>query len=171
MRPLFEAGKTPGEVMELAAVFGAEWNWLGDPAVMAMYHAQQEHAWMRNIIESFESGLEDAGLLTRLATPPAVSFLDLSGYTRLTEERGDAAAADLASSLASLVQATSADHGGRPVKWLGDGVMFVFTDPGRGVLAALEMVARIPSRDCRPRASAWTLARSSSRTGITSAGR
>ena len=30
-------------------------------------------------------------------------------------------------------------HGGRPVKWLGDGVMFWFRDPGPGVIAALEM--------------------------------
>ena len=150
MRPLFEAGRTPGEVMELAAAVGAEWNRLAHPAVIAMYHAQQEHAWMRNIIESFESGLEEAGLLTRLATPPAVSFLDLSGYTRLTEERGDAVAAELASNLASLVHATSADHGGRPVKWLGDGVMFVFSDPGRAVLGALEMVARIPEQGLPP---------------------
>jgi len=31
-------------------------------------------------------------------------------------------------------------HGGKPVKWLGDGVIFHFRDPGPGVRAALEMV-------------------------------
>ena len=34
----------------------------------------------------------------------------------------------------------SVKHGGRPVKWLGDGVMFFFRDAGPGVVAALEMV-------------------------------
>ena len=47
-----------------------------------------------------EDELERAGLLSRLHHPPAVCFLDLTGYTRLTEERGDEAAADLAETLA-----------------------------------------------------------------------
>jgi len=67
-------------------------------------------------------------------------FLDITGYTRLTQERGDEAAAALATQLARLVQRTSVQHGGRPIKWLGDGVMFHFPNPGPGVLAALEMV-------------------------------
>jgi adenylate cyclase len=69
-----------------------------------------------------------------------VCFLDLTGYTRLTEERGDEAAAELAETLAALVRRRSQEHGGRPVKWLGDGVMFYFQDPAEGVLAALDMV-------------------------------
>jgi len=71
--------------------------------------------------------------------PAAVCFLDLTGYTRLTAEQGDEAAAELAHNLARLVQRTSVQHGGRAVKWLGDGVMFYFRDPGSGVMAALEM--------------------------------
>jgi len=67
-------------------------------------------------------------------------FLDVTGYTRLTEERGDEAAADLAASLGTLVRSSSQKHGGQPVKWLGDGVMFYFPDPGSAVLAALDMV-------------------------------
>ena len=34
-------------------------------------------------------------------------FLDLAGYTRLTEERGDQAAAELAGDLAVLVERSS----------------------------------------------------------------
>lgn len=90
--------------------------------------------------EGFEVGLARAGLYEAVERPPAICFLDLSGYTRLTEERGDAAAADLAARLSRLVQKTSGRHGGKPVKWLGDGVMFHFRDPGPGVVAALEMV-------------------------------
>jgi adenylate cyclase len=77
---------------------------------------------------------------SRLDRAPAVCFLDITGYTRLTEERGDEAAADLAAQLGRMVQRTSMQHGGKPVKWLGDGVMFYFHDPGPAVLAALEMV-------------------------------
>ena len=95
---------------------------------------------MKNFFEGFEVGLAQAGLYEAVERPPAICFLDLSGYTRLTEERGDAAAADLAGRLSRLVQKTSAQHGGKPIKWLGDGVMFHFRDPGPGVVAALEMV-------------------------------
>jgi adenylate cyclase len=67
-------------------------------------------------------------------------FLDITGYTRLTQERGDEAAAGLAQQLSRLVQRASAVRGGKPVKWLGDGVMLWFRDPGPGVVAALDMV-------------------------------
>ena len=77
-------------------------------------------------------------------------FLDITGYTRLTQERGDAAAADLAAKLARLVQRTSVRHGGRPVKWLGDGVMLHFPNPGHGVVAALEMVAAVAEAGLPP---------------------
>jgi adenylate cyclase len=48
-------------------------------------------------------------------------FLDISGYTRLTEERGDEAAAELAGRLSRLVQQTAERHRGKVVRWLGDG--------------------------------------------------
>jgi class 3 adenylate cyclase len=97
-----------------------------------------------------ENSLEQAGVRSKLTRPPAICFLDLSGYTKLTEERGDEAAAELAGSLSRLVQRTSHERGGRPVKWLGDGVMFYFKDPGGGVLAALEMIEHVPAAGLPP---------------------
>ncbi len=41
---------------------------------------------------------------------------------------------------AGMVQRASVQHCGRPVKRLGDGVMFFFREPGPGVMAALDMV-------------------------------
>ncbi len=113
---------------------------LSEQAVLAMYHAQQARAWTANIIEGFEGVLAKAGIHSRLERLPAICFLDISGYTRLTHERGDDAAADLAGTLARLVQRSSLRHGGKPIKWLGDGVMFYFREPGPGVRAALEML-------------------------------
>jgi adenylate cyclase len=77
-------------------------------------------------------------------------FLDITGYTRLTQEQGDEAAAELAGQLSKLVQRSSVQHTGRPVKWLGDGVMFYFTDPGPGVVAALEMVEGVADAGLPP---------------------
>jgi adenylate cyclase len=112
-----------------------------DDALLAIYHAQQAHAWTTNMLLGFERSLASSGILTRVDRPEAMCFLDITGYTRLTAQRGDSAAAELADQLRRMVQRTSTQHGGRPVKWLGDGVMFHFRDPGPGVMAALEMAA------------------------------
>jgi adenylate cyclase len=82
-----------------------------EQVLLAIYHGQQEHAWANSALEDVESALEKAGLHRRLRRPPAVCFLDITGYTRLTEERGDEAAADLAARLASLVRRSSREHG------------------------------------------------------------
>ena len=113
---------------------------LAEQAVVAMYHAHQARTWTSNIVEAFEMLMAQAGIHSRLERLPAICFLDLTGFTRLTQERGDEAAADLATTLSRLVQRSSVQHGGKPIKWLGDGVMFFFPDPGPGVRAALEMV-------------------------------
>ena len=150
IQPIVAAGGSMGEIGPKTAAFANEFAALDDELVLALYHGHQANAWMKNIFEGFEAALERAGLLRRVDRPPAICFLDLSGYTRLTEERGDAAAADLAGRLARLVQRTSGLHGGKPIKWLGDGVMFHFRDPGPAVLAALEMVEGAREADLPP---------------------
>jgi adenylate cyclase len=111
-----------------------------EQALLAILHSQQAQTWMVNIVSGFEYVLAKAGLHRAVERHPAICFLDITGYTRLTQERGDQAAASLAEGLATLVKRASSEHGGRPVKWLGDGVMCYFRDPGPAVLAALDMV-------------------------------
>ena len=123
---------------------------LAEQAHLAMYHALQARAWTANIIDGFELMLAQAGLHSRLDRPPAICFLDITGYTRLTQERGDDAAANLAATVARLVQRSSLQYGGKPIKWLGDGVMFHFRDPGPGVRSALEMVSGLAAAGLPP---------------------
>jgi adenylate cyclase len=141
--PLLEGGMTETEMLTAQADVGSLMAPLMDQALLSMYHGQQEHAWSTSAVEDVEAALERAGLYRPVRRPPAVSFLDITGYTRLTEERGDEAAAELAAKLATVVRGASREHGGQPVKWLGDGVMFYFPNPGDGVLAALDMVEGI----------------------------
>jgi adenylate cyclase len=136
--PRLQAGMSVPEVSNVD--FSEELAALAEQARQAMFHAQQTRSWTSNIIDSVEYALTQAGVVSRLDRPPAMCFLDITGYTRLTQERGDEAAAELATELSRLVQRTSVQHGGKPVKWLGDGVMFFFRDPGPGVVAALDMV-------------------------------
>ena len=72
------------------------------------------------------------------------------GYTRLTEERGDQVAAELAAAVGEVVERSSRRHGGAPVKWLGDGVMFYFRDSGGAVASAVEMVKEVPKAGLPP---------------------
>jgi adenylate cyclase len=150
MAPIFAAGVDIPQRIDDASRWGLEMAHLIEPAIVAMYHAHQEHVWSQNIFDGVEEQLELAGLRSKFTRPPAMCFLDMTGYTRLTEERGDAAAADLAASMARMVQRTSREHGGKLVKWLGDGVMFFYREPGRGVLAALEMLDGITSTGLPP---------------------
>jgi adenylate cyclase len=137
---LVESGMTEGEMLQAQADLGSQMTPLIEQVLVAIYHGQQEHAWSQVFVEHVEGALEGAGLYRRLDRPPAMCFLDLTGYTRLTEERGDEAAADLAARLAGLVRRSAQEPGGTPVKWLGDGVMFYFREPKAAVLAAVEMV-------------------------------
>jgi adenylate cyclase len=138
--PLFARGLKGAEIGVATREVSEGIGPLQDEAMLAIMHAHQQHTWTSNNIGGFEAIMANAGLQSRPDRPPAMCFLDITGYTRLTQERGDEAAAALAATLGRLVQRTSVQHGGRPVKWLGDGVMFYFPNPGSGVIAALEMV-------------------------------
>ena len=101
----------------------------------------REHAVLEYLVAITEGFMEERGIRPlQPRQPPAIAFLDLSGYTALAEDRGDEAAAELAATLAAIVQEAAQAHRGRPVKWLGDGVMFHFADPGQAILTGLELV-------------------------------
>jgi adenylate cyclase len=113
----------------------------------------REHALLDYLVTSIQGSMEERGLTPpHPRQPPAIAFLDLTGYTALAEEHGDEAAAELAVGLAGVVNEAARAYGGRPVKWLGDGVMFHFTDPGRAILGGLDLVeqteraTRVPAR-------------------------
>jgi adenylate cyclase len=148
--PVLESGADQRTAMELASQMAADFLPLVDRTLAAIYRRQQELVWTEDMVEDIERELERAGVLRRPERVPAMSFVDLVGYTRLTEERGDAAAAELAASLAVLVNRSSREHGGEPVKRLGDGVMVHFREPAGAVLSALRMVEQLPDAGLPP---------------------
>jgi adenylate cyclase len=137
--PVLRLGLASG-IFDVAwlARLGVAFEPLVDPMLLAIYRRQQELAWTEGLVERIEDELEAAGVLGRRpGRVPAMVFLDLVGYTRLTEERGDQVAAGLAETLAVLVGRSARAHGGVPVKWLGDGVMVWFREPAGAVRSAL----------------------------------
>ena len=142
--PVLASGLGQRQAMERASEIAGEFIPLADRALMAVYRRQQELIWTEHQVENIEAALEEAGAIPRPERVPAMCFLDLAGYTRLTEERGDQAAAELATTLAVLVERLARVQGGTPVKWLGDGVMLHFREPAGAVVSALDMVRRVP---------------------------
>jgi adenylate cyclase len=140
VEPMLGRGQTEDDVGRLSGDMSPVLSELSNQAVLAIYHRQQRHAWSVNIIDGIAMSLERAGLHPRDERIPAMCFLDITGYTRLTQERGDQAAADLAGEVRRVVERRAVAHRGRAVKWLGDGVMLQFPEPGSAVESAVKMV-------------------------------
>jgi len=84
---------------------------------------------MSNAIDAFsvelvEQVLALGGYLpAREAALPGVAFVDLTGFTGLTQRLGDDVAAGMSLRLADLARDVTSRHGGRLVKVLGDGAL------------------------------------------------
>jgi adenylate cyclase len=149
-RRLRAAGLDERQLIEIGTQLGDRVIGLLERVLLMVYRRRREHVWTEHAINHVEEALESSGLQARVPQPPAICFVDLTGYTRLTEERGDEAAAQVAGRLVGLVNDISRRRGGRPVRWLGDGGMFYFREPGTAVVAGLDLVERAPVVDLPP---------------------
>jgi adenylate cyclase len=145
-----EEGAAEDQLMRKGAEAGRQMRGPVEAALVAIYNRHRQHVWSGYSIGRAEEVLERAGLYEKVTLPPAICFVDLTGYTRLTEERGDQAAAALAARLSMLVDDIARRHAGRPIRWLGDGGMFHFKEPSAAVLASLEMVESAPAEGLPP---------------------
>jgi adenylate cyclase len=81
--------------------------------------------------------------------PVALCFIDLTGFTRYTEEEGDLEALDVVENFVETVEATLPPEA-TIVKTIGDEVMVVSPDAGSLTQWAVELLDRLPQRP-RPR--------------------
>jgi class 3 adenylate cyclase/ABC-type oligopeptide transport system substrate-binding subunit/streptogramin lyase len=72
---------------------------------------------------------------------------DVRGYTRYTQQHGDEAAAELASSFAGLVEEAVEAHGGRVIELRGDEALVVFDSARQALQAALAVQAAVTDRE------------------------
>ena len=84
----------------------------------------------------------------------AVGFVDLVGYTAISQELDGRELATLVDMFESVTYDTVARLGARLVKTIGDEVMFVTEDPEIALAVALELTARTGRDDVLPRARA-----------------
>jgi adenylate cyclase len=120
---------------------GAEYTHLISRLTPWLQARHRERILVEYLVSLTEGFMDERGIAPRQPRQlPAIAFLDLSGYTTLSEERGDEAAAEVAASVAEVVQEVAVGHGGRPIKWLGDGVMMHFADPPAAVVSGLDLI-------------------------------
>ncbi len=128
--PAMAAGKRPDEI--LGVDFANRMSMLAEQALMGMYHLAQMQAWTTTIIEGL------AGPAGRRGPPHAARASTgdvLPRHHRLHAPHpgaGGRGGGRPGRAARPAGAATAVKHGGRPVKWLGDGVMLFFPDPGPG---------------------------------------
>jgi adenylate cyclase len=127
---------------------------LQPPMMRWLVQRYNEQRSTAGIVGGFEEFFASRGLGPPPAKrgPPAVAFIDLSGFTRATEERGDEVAVRFAMTLQREAEAAAARHEGRLVKLLGDGAMLWFPDAERGVLASVATVQAMGAGSLPPHA-------------------
>jgi adenylate cyclase len=150
--PFRQSGLKDNEAVEAAfREVGVRTGRSGEDLLGWLYRRHQETFSTEHQFAHVETALELAGVRAR-PTPgvEAAAFADLTGYTSLSEEAGDAAAADVSLALSQLVKETASRHRGEVVKMLGDGVHFHFRDPHDAVRASLDVVRRVRPRGLPP---------------------
>ena len=76
-----------------------------------------------------------------------MAFVDLSGFTSLTDRDGDDAAVRALQRFRTVVREEAAAHGVRIAKWLGDGAMLIAVEAAPLIEAVLAMQARLTAAD------------------------
>ncbi|MDQ3751441.1 MAG: adenylate/guanylate cyclase domain-containing protein [Actinomycetota bacterium] len=141
--PALKNGMSRQQIIDMLAQVNAFMGPSLDRWVLWLLHRHAEHNQTEYIVEHVEMAVDESSAdELRPHKSSAIAFFDLTGYTQLTEERGDAAAADFPLRLAELVQEVAGRYNGRPVKLLGDGVMLHFAAPLDAVMCAFEFVDR-----------------------------
>jgi hypothetical protein len=83
--PLLASGMDEQQMREMASQLSDQLAGIVQRMLVAIYTRHQERYTIDHLVEHIEAVVTER----RPQRPPAMCFLDLTGYTRLTEERGD----------------------------------------------------------------------------------
>ncbi len=142
--PAIEDTGSPVTALAATATTRAEFRDLGRRLVALLLERFADEAIFTNLVQLTELALTEGGV----GTPhdgQSVVFVDVSSYTRRSQDEGDDAAAHQALLLADFVHGLAAPLGGRLVRSLGDGALAHFPDPASAVRFALDAVSLAPA--------------------------
>jgi class 3 adenylate cyclase len=126
------------ELMAATSAVGDQVGGMVEPTVAYFHRKAFQRAlredFLLHVAEATTPVGETAGEL--VAT---ILFVDLAGFTPLTDSMGDAAAAQVVERFSDLVRAATPRHDGRIVKQIGDEFMIAFTEPAKALGFALDL--------------------------------
>jgi len=123
--PLMREGRPALEIAEQMHGMARDLRPLVSPVMNHLHEAFLRHFVEQDVVGHLEGDMEGDDL-GRLHI--AIAFVDLAGYTRLTEEAGDEEAVNLVERFQAAVEITLPDDA-RVIKTIGDEVMVVGADP------------------------------------------
>jgi adenylate cyclase len=127
-----EIGGLAGDVLPLAS-----------PLIDYLHTRYLRFFLEQDVIGHMESELDTATDLGQV--PITLCFIDLTGFTRYTEEEGDLEALDVVENFVETVEATLPPEA-TIVKTIGDEVMVVSPEPASLTEWAVGLLARLPQR-------------------------
>jgi adenylate cyclase len=126
--PLMRSGATGVETADEMLAITRELLPLASPVMDQVHQRYLQHFVEQDVVGHMETDLDDDSIdLGRVRV--AITFADLAGYTRLTEEEGELEAVDAVEKFVEAVETTLPDDA-RVIKTIGDAVMIVGADPG-----------------------------------------
>jgi len=138
---MIASGMPRGQMLEASAATRQRLVTLGFRTSYLIHRRLLERQQFENTAEQLELLLDEVGVRRRAdPAPEAIAFVDLSGFTRLTEEQGDEQAAERSRALASVVRSATTRNGGSVIKLLGDGAMLHFASAADAVAAASAVI-------------------------------
>lgn len=144
LAPAIERTGSPIAALEETSAVRLRYREIGKKVTGLLMDRLVDDAIFRNLVELTEQALSDVGIHPT-GQEETIAFIDISNYTRLSEERGDAESALQATRLTEFVDKLARQHGGRLVKSLGDGAMVHVSNQGAGLSIALEAVSSAES--------------------------
>jgi len=127
-----EMGELAGDLLPLAS-----------PLIDYLHTRYLRFFLEQDVVGHMESELGTASQIHHL--PITLCFIDLTGFTRYTEEEGDLEALDVIENFVETVEATMPAEA-TIVKTIGDEVMVVSPDPASLTEWAVELMGRFPLR-------------------------
>lgn len=124
--PLIREGVPELDMAERMEGLAADLLPLAVPLMDYLHQRYLHHFVEQDVIGHMETEFGDDHELDRVST--AIAFIDLTGFTRYTEEEGDEEALDLIERFTETVEATL-PAGASIVKTIGDELMIVSADP------------------------------------------
>ncbi len=139
-----DQGLSPAAVMEVAASRRLPLQAIGYSLLDLLAKRNLEDVVFENVTMRIQDALSATGLApARSNTDPAVAFIDVSGFSRMTREVGDDEAARRVARFEEVAQEVVTQWGGRIVKSLGDGLLTVFGGPADATGACLDLMDRL----------------------------